>query len=478
VNPRTLRIVSGILAALAAFAIATAPVCAQPADQEWSLATLSGEIRELTTRVSPAVVQVYTSSFGPVMGSMPQGAAVFGSQQATGSGVIVDPNGYIITNNHVVAGARRVQVRLSPEAVGDAAGSSIVRTGGALVGAQVVGVDKETDLAVLKINRKDLPSLELGDSDGVYQGQLVFAFGSPLGLTGSVSFGVISTVARQMEKDNPMIYIQSDVAINPGNSGGPLVNVAGEVVGINTLILSQSGGSEGLSFSAPSNIVRTVYNQIRANGRVRRGIIGVHAQTVNPLIAEALQLPVQWGVVLGDVYPGGPADKAGLQIGDIVLSLDGKKIENARQLNVNVYGKTIGGKVTLEIMRQGQTIAKQVEVVERVEPDYRFFDMISSERNLVPRLGILGLDLDNDARALLPFAPRATQGVIVAALAVDTGLLGEQFQPGDIIYGVNGQPVSDLKALKSRIDGLAYGRPAVFQLERGGQLRFLLIEVE
>ena len=477
-NPHSPRTVCAILALIAVVTTAVVPAGAQDADPEWSLSVLSGEIRELTTRVSPAVVQIYTSSFGPVMGSVPQGAAVFGNQQATGSGVIVDPNGYIITNNHVVEGARRVQVRLSPDAVGAEPGSSIVRTGGALVGAQVLGVDKETDLAVLKINRKDLPALELGDSDEVFQGQLVFAFGSPLGLTGSVSFGVVSTVARQMEKDNPMIYIQSDVAINPGNSGGPLVNVRGEVIGINTLILSQSGGSEGLSFSAPSNIVRTVYNQIRANGRVRRGIIGVHAQTVNPLIAEALQLPVQWGVILGDVHPGGPAEKAGLAVGDIVLSLDGKKIENARQLNVNLYGKTIGGKVTLEIMRQGRTLAKQVEVVERREPDYRFFDMISAERNLVPRLGILGLDLDNDARMLLPFEPRAPRGVIVAALAVDKGLLGEQFLPGDIIYALNGQPVDSLKVLKSRVDALTYGQPAVVQLERGGQLRYLMIEVE
>jgi serine protease Do len=475
VNSRFQRLVAHAAAVLALILFAV-PATAQ--EKEWSLPTLSSEIRELTGKVSPAVVQIYTSSFGALMGSVPQGAAVFGSQQATGSGVIIDADGYILTNHHVVAGARRVQVRLSPATVGAEAGESILRSGGAMVGAQVLGVDEETDLAVLKINRKDLPTLPLGDSEEVFQGQLVFAFGSPLGLTGSVSFGIVSTVARQLDRDNPMIYIQSDVAVNPGNSGGPLVNAAGEVVGINTLIMSQSGGSEGLSFSVPSNIARSIYNQIRAHGRVRRGIIGVNPQTVNPWIADGLQLPVQWGVILGDVHPGGPAEKAGLKVGDVVVALDGKKMENARQFRVNLYGKPIGGKVMVEVLREGRSITKQVEVIERVDPDFRFFEMISNERNLVPRLGILALDLDNDARRLLPMEPRMQSGVIVAALAVDTSLLGEQFEPGDIVYAMNGQPLKGLKDLKEKVKAMTYGQVAVFQLERGGQLRYLMLEVE
>ena len=475
-NPRTLRSFACVLAALILVAVPLPPAAAQ--DQPPTLAGFSAEIRELTAKVSPAVVQVYTASFGALMGSVPEGAAVFGSQLATGSGVIVSADGFIVTNHHVVAGAKRMQVRLSADAVGDLAGDSIVRTGGAMVGAQVVGVDKETDLAVLKINRKDLPFLVLGDSETAYQGQFVFAFGSPLGLTGSVSFGVVSTVARQLDRDNPMIYIQSDVAVNPGNSGGPLVNTAGEVIGINTLIMSQSGGSEGLSFSIPSNIVRTVSDQLRAAGRVRRGVIGVNPQTVNPWIAGALQLPVQWGVILGDVHPGGPADRAGLQVGDLVTALEGKKMENARQFTVDIYGRPIGGKVAVEVLRQGKALTKQVEVVERIDPDFRYFEAISDERNLVHRLGILGLDLDKDSLRMLPFTPRATAGVVVAALAADTSLLGEQFAPGDIIYSLNGSPVADLKALKERVKALTYGQVAVLQLERGGQLRYLMLEVE
>jgi serine protease Do len=448
------------------------------AEKDWSLQGLSDDIKGLTQKVGPAVVQIYTTSFGPVMGSLPQGAAVFGQQQATGSGVILSSTGYIITNNHVVQGAKRVQVRLSAAAVGQSAGQSIIAGGGALMGAKVIGVDKETDLAVLKIEGENLPFLTLGDSDELFQGQLVFAFGSPMGLTNSVSFGIVSTVARQLERDNPMIYIQTDVAINPGNSGGPLINTRGEVVGINTLIFTQSGGSEGLGFSAPSNIVQSIFNQIRTNGRVRRGIIGVHAQTLNPLIAEGLKLPVQWGVILGDVFPNGPAHEAGLKTGDIVLSLDGKQMENARQFEVNLYGKTIGDKVAIEVNRNGQILTKQVNVIERAEPDYRFFDMITAERNLVKQIGVLCLDLDKDSMRLLASQPRKSEGVIVAALSVSVSLFGENFMPGDIIYSLNGEPTQNLRALKKQIKNMDFGQIAIFQLERDGMLRYLILELD
>jgi serine protease Do len=472
---RTSFLIRTIIVCLALVALLATGAAAQ--DTEWDLSSLSQEIRELTETVSPAVVQIYTTSYGALMGGVPQGVAVFGQQQATGSGVILDPNGYIITNNHVVQGAKRVQVRLSPQAIGDKASDSILASGGEIVGAQVIGVDKETDLAVLKIERTDLPFLKLGNSDELFQGQLVFAFGSPMGLTNSVSFGVVSTVARQLEKDNPMIYVQTDVAINPGNSGGPLVNGHGEVVGINTLIFTQSGGSEGLSFSAPSNIVQNVFNQIRSTGRVKRGIIGVHAQSINPWMSKALGLDVSWGVILGDVWPNGPASKAGLQVGDIILSMDDKPMENARQFNVNMYRKVLDGKVTLQVKRGSGSFTKEVEVVERVEPDYRFFEMITAERNLVRRLGVLCLDLAKDSMQLLPNDPRGQEGVIVAALAADTSLLGEQVMPGDILYTINGQQIQGLRSLKQILAKVGYGEPVVFHLERGGQLRFLVLEL-
>jgi serine protease Do len=256
------------------------------------------------------------------------------------------------------------------------------------------------------------------------------------------------------------------------------VNARGEVIGVNTLIFTQSGGSEGLSFSAPSNVVRTIYEKIRAYGRVRRGIVGVNAQTLNPYMAQALGLESQWGVILGDVHPKGPAAEAGLQIGDVVLSLDGKRMENARQFNVNVYGKKVGEKTTIEVLRDGQKITKKVTVLERVDPDNRFLDRVNTEQNLVSKIGILGLDLDEEILGMMAYPPRGREGVIVAALAVDTQLLGDSFYPGDIIYAVNNRGVKGLKDLRTKLKELPYGQIVVFQVERGGQLQYLMMAME
>ena len=197
-------------------------------------------------------------------------------ERSSGSGVIVDPDGYIVTNAHVVERATRIEVELPLAATGSAPGSSILRRRGRMVGAQVVAIDHETDIAVLKVEAKGLPVLPFGDSEALRPGQIVLAFGSPLGLESSVTMGVVSAVARQLTPEDPMIYIQTDAPINPGNSGGALVDTEGRLVGINTLIYSQSGGNEGIGFAAPSNIVRNVFAQIRKTGRVRRGEIGVH----------------------------------------------------------------------------------------------------------------------------------------------------------------------------------------------------------
>src|SRR5918994_1370173 len=213
----------------------------------------------------------------------------------------------------------------------------------------MVGAGAETDLAVLKVEQTNLPFARLGDSDSLAPGQVVLAFGSPFGLASSVTMGVISAVGRQLRDEDRMVYIQTDTPINPGNSGGPLVTTDGAVIGINTLIFSQSGGSQGVGFAAPGKIVRFVYDQIRSNRRVRRGEIGVFAQTITPSIAAALHLPRDWGVVLGDVYPNSPAANAGLRINDVILSLDGKPMENGRQFDVNVYRRPIGGGVNFEV---------------------------------------------------------------------------------------------------------------------------------
>ena len=195
---------------------------------------------------------------------------------------------------------------------------------------------------MLKIEERGLPSLAFGDSDELSAGDLVLAFGSPMGLNNSVSLGIVSAVARQLEPESPMVYVQTDASVNPGSSGGPLVDVRGRIIGINTMINTRGGGNEGLAFAAPSNIVRTAYEQIRQHGHVKRGDIGVRAQTLTPTLAAGLGLTQQTGVILADVLPGSPAAKAGVQPGDVVLSLNGKTMENGRQLQVNLYRLAVG----------------------------------------------------------------------------------------------------------------------------------------
>ena len=281
-------------------------------------------------------------------------------------------------------------------------------------------MDQESDIALLKLVETGLPFLTLGDSEALRQGQIVIALGSPIGLEGSVTLGVVSAVARQVKPDDRMVYIQTDTPINPGNSGGPLLDVEGRVVGINSFILTQSGGNEGIGFAAPSNIVRTVFEQLRKSGRVRRGEIGVVAQTITPDLAAGLGLPQSWGVLLADVDPEGPAGRAGLRIGDIVLRLDDKVTENARQFLVNLYPHAVGDAVRVEVLRGTERRTVPVAVVERPDDATRLADLVSPERNVVARLGILGLDLDESLERMLG-PMRARAGVVVAATAPGGG---------------------------------------------------------
>jgi serine protease Do len=441
-----------------------------------ALPSISESLEAISQHVSPAVVQIFSQRYAPEAGGADVGD-LLDRQESSGSGVIVDPGGYVITNAHVVVGARRVQVLLAVGAEGPADPHSILAGRGRLAGAQVVGLDRETDLAVLKIPGEDLPHLELGDSDDLRPGQLVLAFGSPRGLMNSVSMGVVSSKARQLGPENPMIYIQTDATINPGNSGGPLVDAAGRVVGINTFILTASGGSEGIGFAAPSNIVENVYRQIRLSGRVRRGEIGVHAQTITPLLGSALGLSVSWGVILGDVVPDGPAERAGLESGDVVLSLNGKPMENGRQLEVNLYRAPIGQEVNLEVLRGAERRTFQVEVIERQDDGLRLEELVTPESNLIPELGILGLDLDRKIRALLP-PLRRSNGVLVAGRASSAPPGERGFEPGDVIHRLNGKDVQSVSGIRKTLEGLAFGTPLAVQIERGGRLMFLALEIQ
>lgn len=452
----------------------TSPAAWAQSDGMRALKDLNRSLEMLASMVGPSVVQILVSGAVPVTGIVRSTADIFAEQKGTGSGVILSPNGYIVTNAHVVTGARLVKVVL-PERPPNPELKSILRPSGRIVGAQVVNLDLETDIAVLKIQADNLPYLELADSDDLRQGQLVFAFGSPLGLKNSATMGVVSATARQLVPESPMVHIQTDATINPGNSGGPLVDTNGRVVGINTLILSQGGGSEGIGFAVPSNIVRAVYDQIRNTGRVRRGSIGVHAQTITPLLRQALDLPVQFGAVLGDVFPDGSAAAAGLKAGDVVLSLGGKRMENGRQLQVNLYRQPIGERILIDVLRGTDTLQVSVEILDRPEDPGRFSDFVNPEKNLIPEFGIMALDLNEGLAKMFPNL-RIRSGVVVASRALDAPYWDDGFLPGDIIHELNGKAIESLAQLREVISSLADYDAVAVHVERGGQLFYVAFE--
>jgi serine protease Do len=470
-------IAAGLLAAVVLRPDPASALDSAPPDAFERLAQVSGSYEALAERVLPSVVQVFASGYTAGPRDASTAANLLSKERSTGSGVILDKSGYIVTNAHVVAGASRIQVLL-PRAREDDDLQSILKPRGRLLGAQLVGFDREADVAVLRIEGGgDLAALELGDSDSLRQAQLVFAFGSPLGLESSVSAGVVSSVARQIRPDDPMIYIQTDASINPGNSGGPLVDATGKVVGLNTFIFSQSGGDEGIGFAVPSNIVRNVFDQLRKTGHVRRGEIGVHAQTITPALARGLGLKREWGVILGDVAPGGPAANAGLRPGDIILSLDGKQMENGRQFDVNVYRRPVGATIRLDVQRGDDRRTYSVSVVDRADDPSRFAQLVSPENNLIPRLGVLAIDINEDVTKLLPEL-RQPGGVLVAAVASVELAWEEGFEVGDVIHSVNGTPINTLAALRSAASAFKSGDAVVAQVERRGRLLFVAFELE
>ena len=452
-----------------------APAAAQ--SKVAALADLSRSLQELSEKVSPSVVQIFVTGYLPrdVEDRTDRGDPAL--ERTSGSGVIVDADGYIVTNAHVIENATRLEVELPLAATGGAVGRSIVKRRGRVVGAQIVAVDRETDIAVIKVEARGLPVLPFGDSDLLKPGQIVLAFGSPLGLESSVTMGVVSAVARQLAPEDPMIYVQTDAPINPGNSGGALVDIEGRLVGINTLIYSQSGGNEGIGFAAPSNIVKNIFRQIRESGRVRRGEIGVNAQTVTPVLVEALGLTSDAGVILGDVEPDGPAGKVGLQPGDLVISLDGKPMENGRQFRINVYTRGIGEQVSVEVRRGGKPLTFKVAVVERQDYAARLAAAAAGQQP-VPALGILAIDLTPAILEILP--PRRRKAGVAVVRATPEVPYSQQgsLQDGDVIHSINGKMITSVRELNDVLAGLKTGTAAVLQVEREGTLMYLAFRVQ
>src|SRR5262245_11176688 len=316
-------------------------VAAQETSDHDPLRLLNASIESLVRRVSASVVQVMVTSYGPVESGNPANTdAMIGRQRSLGSGVVVDSDGYIITNAHVVANATRVQIVVPGRTSVTAADARIER--GRTIDASIVGLAPEIDLALLRIDDVSLPALQLAEYQSVRQGDLIFAFGSPQGFRGSVTMGVVSAVARQPNPENPMVYVQTDAPINHGNSGGPLVNVKGELVGINTFMMSESDGSRGLGFAIPAALVGIAYPKLRQFGHLQRGEVGLTMQTVTPTLAAGLKLAQDHGVMISDVAPGGPAESAGLQSKDLIVAIDGKPVADLPALGFELFTRSAG----------------------------------------------------------------------------------------------------------------------------------------
>src|ERR1700733_7292850 len=439
-----------------------------------TLAQFNDALESLAAKASPAVVQILVTGYGPLHEQNRSETALIVRQHPVCSGVIVDPNGYIITNAHVVEGAQRIRVALP---LSSDAGRPVAAGKRHILEACLVGVHKETDLALLKIDEKDLPTLVLLAQQRPRVGQLVFAIGSPEGLQNSAPRGVVSSAPRKADPDKPLTYIQTDAPINPGNSGGPLVDMNGAVLGINTFILSEGGGSEGLGFAIPARIVDFVYHSLRKYGHVHRVEIGAATQEITPTLADGLQLAQRWGVIVADVKPDGPAAAAGLKVQDIVLTADDRRIETLPQLSSALYLHRLDQVLKLEILRGDQKKILYVPAIEQRDPMDQLFDAADPEKSLVAKLGILAIDITGDLRNQIGTL-RIASGVVVLGRAADLITPETGLQTGDVIHALNTTAITSLDILRAAVQSLKTGDPVVLQVERSDGLTYLSFEME
>ena len=387
----------------------------------------------------------------PNFPNMPRGDT---PMRGLGSGFIVSPDGYILTNAHVVDGADSVTVRLTDRRE---------------FRAKVVGADKQTDIAVLKIDAKALPTVRLGRSQDANVGEWVVAIGSPYGFDNTVTAGIVSAKSRSLPDANYTPFIQTDVAVNPGNSGGPLFNLAGEVIGINSQIYSRSGGFQGISFAIPIEVALNVKDQLIKTGKVTRGRLGVTVQEVNATFAEALNLDRPRGAIVSSVDAGGPAEKAGIQVNDIILSYNGQPIERSSDLPVLVANMTPGKTASVQVWRKGSEKTLTVGTYEgKAVKDED--DVASNEHGAVG--GKLGLAV----RPLTPEEKREAKGR-TGLLVEDVGGAAARagIQPGDLLISLNGTPVKTVDELKAQVTKA--GKRVAILILREGQQIFVPVEL-
>lgn len=434
-------------------------------------------MQTLSHSVEPAVVKIYATGLAPVSDD-PSKTAFLAQQRMLGAGSIMDANGYILTNAHVVEHARSLSVLVPDmEHRPEEADGSRGEPPATAVPARIVGMDPVSDIAVIKVERTGLPALKFGDSDRTHPGELVLAFGSPLGLQNSVSLGVISAVNRQLSVNSPLVYLQTDAAINPGNSGGPLVDMNGDLVGVNSMIESQSGGNEGLGFSIPSNTAKIVYEEIVKYGRVRRGSIGIYPTNLTPTLAKGLGLSQDSGVLIEDVLPDSAAAQAELRPGEILTTLNGQPLRDTRQLAVQMFRERPGEVLHLGVLNGTTASNIEITVTESKRDAASLIDPAKAEQYVVPRLGVLAVPVDGElAQTLGP--RRQPGGLLVVARTFGSSSDLVDLKVGDILYYANRMKLDSLDSLKGFMNGLKPGDSAVLQVERDSVLSFVPFKYE
>lgn len=409
-------------------------------------------IREVTSSNMDAVVNISTESTVSTQNNIYKEffgeelfKRFFGEQapreqkrNSLGSGFIVDKEGYVLSNYHVVKDATKIVVRLYND------DKEYV--------AELIGFDEAYDLALLKIEgSKNFPSVTLGDSDNISAGDFGIAIGNPFGLNNTVTFGIISSEGRSDIGSGIQNFIQVDTAINPGNSGGPLFNIYGEVIGVNTMIYSTGGGNIGIGFATPINIAKKAIPQLRNEGKITRGYLGIYPQDIDNNLSEGIGIEPFSGVYVSEVVVGSPAEKAGLEDGDIITEIDGQKVTRASQVFNLIAMTDIGKNITVKYLRDGKERSTKVKIEERVE------EVVVSQNNSTPNratssdwLGMSVAPITEEVVKSLSLRSNES-GVVVSSVLRNSKAAMAGIREGDIIKGINGKNISDMKAFESAI---------------------------
>ncbi|MDY6904905.1 MAG: DegQ family serine endoprotease [Thermodesulfobacteriota bacterium] len=375
--------------------------------------------------------------------------------RSLGSGFVIDEKGYIVTNNHVVKDADQIVVKLK---------------NGDEFDAEVVGTDPKTDIALLKIDGEgDLPSLKLGDSDNIRVGDWVVAIGSPFGLEQTVTAGIVSAKGRVIGAGPYDDFIQTDASINPGNSGGPLLNMKGEVVGINTAIVASG---QGIGFAIPANLAKNIIGQLQSEGKVTRGWLGVGIQPVSKEIAEYYNLEDGKGALVTEVFPGDPADNAGIKPQDIILEVDGKKVEDSHDLSATIADIPVGEKVTIKALRDGKHKTFHVEIAKR--DDEKVAEQQRPGSSQDEALGVQVADITEDVARQLNL--NTTEGVYVSDIAQGSKADMAGIQRGDVIREINHKPIRNVDDYQAIIDKIDEGDPMQIVIRRMNGM-FVVIKI-